>query len=555
MPPLAAPIDDLVVHRARLHGGAGRRRELEAGLAAVRVGEVVPSNEILFVPQLRLADPLLPQMPPSHLAARLTDRLRRAANDALVDPLSVAEGNRPLRFRSFSAYASWLLAIWLTAPAPVSAPILRAALRGQSVEQWQRRVLLPDGRLLVQVIRSLAAQRLANIWVGRLAGPDLQLALRAIAITYAMPQLSEFGQIAATVGTDIMKTPPEGDPNPRHREVEPLLRQLRAQIETEIPQFGSMPPAARLVLVAAIGAARKPGAMRSLTAGGWRLAISEILPQLPREEEEGWHPRRPDDPSPSGIRPRRSPGRSERTTKAGRSLPDSAEAEIQGLEAESEARPALALPATHRAVQAEASEYVAVLPAAPELPSSGEAEMQIQPSGASSFFTGFGGLFFLLNVFIWMRLYPDFTRPLDKGLAASPFWLLAKLGRRLFGKPFARDPLYRWLIENGTGARLPRTWRPDPEWLAGIEKHVPHSPRSGSWLAQFAAFVKFRLAHAAHGSALAQLRLAADVLVEDDMLTLRFRLADLPLSLRIAGLDRDPGWLHAEGRSVAFEFV
>jgi hypothetical protein len=31
-------------------------------------------------------------------------------------------------------------------------------------------------------------------------------------------------------------------------------------------------------------------------------------------------------------------------------------------------------------------------------------------------------------------------------------------------------------------------------------------------------------------------------------------LSQLPLDLRIAGLDRDPGWIPAAGRSVAFHF-
>jgi hypothetical protein len=32
------------------------------------------------------------------------------------------------------------------------------------------------------------------------------------------------------------------------------------------------------------------------------------------------------------------------------------------------------------------------------------------------------------------------------------------------------------------------------------------------------------------------------------------RLADLPLQVRFAGLDRTPGWIPAAGRFVAFHF-
>ena len=35
---------------------------------------------------------------------------------------------------------------------------------------------------------------------------------------------------------------------------------------------------------------------------------------------------------------------------------------------------------------------------------------------------------------------------------------------------------------------------------------------------------------------------------------LTLSLADLPIELRLAGLDRDPGWVPAAGRYIAFHF-
>jgi hypothetical protein len=35
---------------------------------------------------------------------------------------------------------------------------------------------------------------------------------------------------------------------------------------------------------------------------------------------------------------------------------------------------------------------------------------------------------------------------------------------------------------------------------------------------------------------------------------IHFDLADLPLQVRFAGLDRDPGWVPAAGRFIAFYF-
>jgi hypothetical protein len=33
-----------------------------------------------------------------------------------------------------------------------------------------------------------------------------------------------------------------------------------------------------------------------------------------------------------------------------------------------------------------------------------------------------------------------------------------------------------------------------------------------------------------------------------------FSLADLPIEIRLAGLDRDPGWMPAAGRAIAFHY-
>jgi hypothetical protein len=35
---------------------------------------------------------------------------------------------------------------------------------------------------------------------------------------------------------------------------------------------------------------------------------------------------------------------------------------------------------------------------------------------------------------------------------------------------------------------------------------------------------------------------------------INFALAELPIEIRIAGLDRDPGWVPAAGRFIAFHF-
>jgi hypothetical protein len=46
----------------------------------------------------------------------------------------------------------------------------------------------------------------------------------------------------------------------------------------------------------------------------------------------------------------------------------------------------------------------------------------------------------------------------------------------------------------------------------------------------------------------------ANVEVTADSVTVRFRLAEHPSELRMAGLDRDPGWVPAAGRRIAFHY-
>jgi hypothetical protein len=50
------------------------------------------------------------------------------------------------------------------------------------------------------------------------------------------------------------------------------------------------------------------------------------------------------------------------------------------------------------------------------------------------------------------------------------------------------------------------------------------------------------------------LRWPGRVVLSPTRLDVSFDLATHPLAIRAAGLDRDPGWIPAAGRSVAFHF-
>jgi hypothetical protein len=81
-----------------------------------------------------------------------------------------------------------------------------------------------------------------------------------------------------------------------------------------------------------------------------------------------------------------------------------------------------------------------------------------------------------------------------------------------------------------------------------------------SWMGYFMPYLSARLALALHlnegdvnGSTLV-CRHSAELQCSSSTLDVRLSLATLPLPIRAAGLDRDPGWIPAAGRSLVFHF-
>jgi hypothetical protein len=238
--------------------------------------------------------------------------------------------------------------------------------------------------------------------------------------------------------------------------------------------------------------------------------------------------------------------------------------------------------------------------------------------------TQLGGIFYLLNLALYLDLYVDFTRPRERGLALDPWDLLALLGPRLLDEPSRDDPLWPLLARlagrdpperPGRGFRPPRAWRTPASWLAPFEHNgtwrwsaargtlqlihpagfavaaVPRTERSpheqlarelrrlrpraltlqrttlpaepsqplARWTNRLAAYVDARLRRALAAGPddsldALLLRRRAHVFVTPTHVDVALRLADLPLEVRFAGLDRTPGWIPAAGRFVALHF-
>jgi hypothetical protein len=159
--------------------------------------------------------------------------------------------------------------------------------------------------------------------------------------------------------------------------------------------------------------------------------------------------------------------------------------------------------------------------------------------------TEYGGVFYLLNAWIAMGLYGDFTAPRARNLTLSPWDLLALVGRAWFRAPFVSDPVWDLLAD--LAAR-------DPEDEPGRDVDMPEA-----WLDEHLEVLHARLQLALGGGEAVDLtgivcRHHARIEQTSSTLHLHLALGELPLSLRIAGLDRDPGWIPAAGRAVYFHF-
>jgi hypothetical protein len=164
--------------------------------------------------------------------------------------------------------------------------------------------------------------------------------------------------------------------------------------------------------------------------------------------------------------------------------------------------------------------------------------------------TEWGGVLYLAGVAISLGLYGDFTNPARPGLALSLWDFLALVGARFAGEHFTQDPLY------GLFARLSgRSEREAP----GADFEPPTGEPLEIWVDRICEEMRGRVAASLGfdpeydwGPLVLnhQARIEADAMRVDA----HFSLASHPITLRVAGLDRDPGWVPAAGRSIYFHY-
>lgn len=156
-------------------------------------------------------------------------------------------------------------------------------------------------------------------------------------------------------------------------------------------------------------------------------------------------------------------------------------------------------------------------------------------------------LLFIVNALLEDGLYPDFTRPRDPGLPVPLWALLAALARA-------------WRLPDDT---LPAVLQAhSSDWIAPATMPAAPGAAAGPWLQWLAAYSRslrrrlcrrlgLRTAAWPHALTLAQ---PARLWLTESEWVAEFDLAAHDVAWRLAGLDRDPGWLPSAGCSLRFTF-
>ncbi len=198
--------------------------------------------------------------------------------------------------------------------------------------------------------------------------------------------------------------------------------------------------------------------------------------------------------------------------------------------------------------------------------------------------TAYGGIFYLLNLGLLLGLYADFASPGLEDIALDIWDFVALLGLQLVGEPLCADPAWELLAQLAGHAanELPGKdfvptdqWQVPEEWLralttsevwspvwshptSSLKSWAGQAPQLERWLGELMPYVHARLCDALDLAVadLAQVLCIhrARILVTATHLDLFLSLDELPVEIRIAGLDRNPGWIPAAGRFITFYF-
>ena len=172
----------------------------------------------------------------------------------------------------------------------------------------------------------------------------------------------------------------------------------------------------------------------------------------------------------------------------------------------------------------------------------------VTPLDAITIETELGGLFYLINLAIFMEIYSDFTSPVEKFHDDLSIWdFVMIVGDDINQHCDLDDPIWTGLLDLQDVQDNPV----NPENLVILSKPT--------WLTDLLPHLKARLILSLGLDSedfLAQILLHhnARVTITPTHLDVFFPLSDHPIEIRLSGLDRNPGWVPAAGRFIAFHY-
>lgn len=562
------PLPALRVERARLvNPRPGDRERLSRALGQVTPASTgVPANALLLVRRVRVDRPLAAGV--EGFGGELVDRIRAAKASARRGALGAGDS---LYFEDLYALEAAIVGAWLAGERLPDAVRRSVAESETPLLRW-RRGWLADVRNLPALVATLAVTGIAAPWLARFEEAELAAATERLIRAYGGN--AGWGRAVEVPDPDRPLAADRSGAATR-----PAASRSAAIVEAVAIARASAPQVAvqRLIAVALL-AARRPALVATRAFGEALAELSATCPAPRARGETGSSAALIESSADEGGEP---------------AVPSSKSASADQLSRRSRN---YARRARHSAAGSAAP---ASLGAVPHSPAGAPAASEARVPEAAAFPTiasEYAGLFFLLNIFLSLGLYGDFTDPVRRLRGLSPFELLLMLGRHWRGAGFAKDPIgpvLRSLAGLGRGERIGRdfeapVWEMPSDWLAAWEPGPTrvvrgrfgtsrwhrcgfpvadrwHAARAPAWLRRrwvtcLARYIAARVARALGiedpGQAVATLmQLPGEIRVDPEHVEVSFALDTHPLAIRLAGLDRDPGWIPAAGRSVGFRFA
>ncbi len=150
--------------------------------------------------------------------------------------------------------------------------------------------------------------------------------------------------------------------------------------------------------------------------------------------------------------------------------------------------------------------------------------------------TDLGGLFYLINLAIFLEIYNDFTSPVEQLHDDLSIWDFVTIVGKEIDQENSDDEIWEFL--RNLADRDEELIK--PAWLADLLPHI--RARLNLALGINDDLAEILLHHHAR------------VTITPTHLDVFFSLSDHPIEIRLSGLDRNPGWVPAAGRFIAFHY-